>query len=525
MVKRTTKSASLNGSAMQLPSTITIEMTVHDSEVIRAISKQQSGAERDQYITSALQLGVIAIETMSGELDTIRIQTEVNRMLDGLKTGLENHTQRMDEKLESALKVHFDPKSGQLPIRLEQLVKEGGEIDSLLRSMVGDDQSELVKTLTAHVGQKSPLLKILDPDQSKGLLASITKTLEETLTAQEESVLAEFSLDNKEGALKRFITELEESQGELTTGLEEQIDGLVEEFSFDNDESALNRLMRSVQNAQRTITSEFSLDSKDSALSRLRKELTEQFEEQNLAASEFREDVEKTLAVLSATKEERQKGTRHGDDFEAAVLSQVKSISQGSDDKVQATGNRTGAIKNCKKGDAVVQLGPEHIAAGANIVIEAKQKRGYDIDAAQAEIVEARKNRRAQIGIFVFSASHAPDGMESFKRVGDDIFVVWDSLDPSTDVNISAAMSVAKALCTKKNSSDLSDDFDLDVIEQAILEIERRTNGLTDISRWTETISNNADKIINQVQTTRKSIRKQIALLNTQVEFIQTLGG
>ena len=86
-------------------------------------------------------------------------------------------------------------------------------------------------------------------------------------------------------------------------------------------------------------------------------------------------------------------------------------------------------------------------------------------------------------------------------------------------------MSVAKALCTKKNSSDLSDDFDLDVIEQAILEIERRTNGLTDISRWTETISNNADKIINQVQTTRKSIRKQIALLNTQVEFIQTLGG
>ena len=157
-------------------------------------------------------------------------------------------------------------------------------------------------------------------------------------------------------------------QEELTEGLEEQIEELVDEFSLNKRDSALNRMLDSVKLAQRSITEEFSLDKKDSALSRLRAELTEMIEEQNESAIDFRMEMQETLAVLKARKEEREGSTAHGNDFESSVVSQLQYVLTGGEDSLTATGNKVGTSRNRKKGDAVIELGPEHIAAGSRML-------------------------------------------------------------------------------------------------------------------------------------------------------------
>ena len=73
----------------------------------------------------------------------------------------------------------------------------------------------------------------------------------------------------------------------------------------------------------------------------------------------------------------------------------------------------------------------------------------------------------------MFSASTATSKLPDFKRVGNDIFVIWDSTDRTTDVNVKAALSCAKALCVaevKTSRGDLGKHKKK--LEKAIAEVE-----------------------------------------------------
>ena len=82
---------------------------------------------------------------------------------------------------------------------------------------------------------------------------------------------------------------------------------------------------------------------------------------------------------------------------------------------------RPGLIKNRKVGDCVIELGPESVAPGARIVIEAKEEANWTLAKAREEIELARKNRDARIGLFVLSRQSAGEGFEEVGRYGDDV--------------------------------------------------------------------------------------------------------
>lgn len=63
-----------------------------------------------------------------------------------------------------------------------------------------------------------------------------------------------------------------------------------------------------------------------------------------------------------------------------------------------------------------MRLGPDHMAAGTRIVIEAKQDSNITLSQALAELDIAKKNRSAAIGIHVFSKGYAPDTVEGLTR-------------------------------------------------------------------------------------------------------------
>ena len=270
--------------------------------------------------------------------------------------------------------------------------EEAGELERLIRCHVEGDGSLLARTLAAHVGDQSPLMRVLDPQSSSGLVALLAQATESTLTEQRERILSEFSLDNGDSALARLVSELRTSHGDAGKALEDRIGSVIGEFSLDRQDSALSRLVGRVESANRHISSELSLDNAGSALARMRRELLEVIDGQQRANADFQREVLRTLTEMTARKQETDKSTRHGLEFEDAVFDFVNGR-QPEGDVAERTGNTTGRIRNNKKGDVVVLLGPDSAAAGARIVIEAKEDQSYTLQKALAEISEARKNR------------------------------------------------------------------------------------------------------------------------------------
>ncbi len=507
------------------PDSLSLQLTVEDRDTIDDLLAFPAGEEREVFALGALRIGVLALRQARGRIDADLIQRETQRMLSGLESQLSAQAAQMQDKLASSLKEYFDPQSGRLHERVQQLIKQDGELEQVLRRQIGGEDSELCKTLLAHFGQQSPLMKLLNPSESEGLLMALRQTVESQLTAQRNHVLKEFSLDNKEGALARMIGELTTSHGQLTDALQKKIDAVVGEFSLDKEDSALNRLVRNVDRAQSTITREFSLDDDDSSLARLRRELMTVLEKHTATNSAFQEEVKVALAKMVARREEAQRSTQHGLIFEDAVCQYLEHHAQQTGDIATRTGATTGLIKNNKKGDCVVELGPDSAAPCAKVVVEAKEDADYSLARARLEIEMARENRGAQIGLFIFSKKTAPTGMDVFFRFGPDVFVVWDPEDSATNLHLQVSLTLARALCIRVERKSQTEEADYEAITKAILEIEKQSQFLGEVTTSAETIKSGADKVLERVRKTRSSLERQVEILQARIGDLKHVAG
>jgi hypothetical protein len=339
-------------------------------------------------------------------------------------------------------------------------------------------------------------------------------------------VLREFSLDNKDGALARMIRELTGTHGQLTEALGKKIDTVIGEFSLDKEDSALSRLVRNVDRAQGTITREFSLDDEGSALARLRRELLSVLQRHTETNTVFQEEVKVALGKMAARREEADRSTRHGLAFEDAVCEYLEHFARQTGDLAARTGFTTGLIKNNKKGDCVVELGPECAAAGARVVIEAKEDASFTLAKARGEIEMARENRGAQVGLFVFSKKTAPVAMDEVFRFGNDVFVVWDPEDASTNLQLKIGLTLARALCIRVEQISQSQDEDFQAITKAVLEIEKQSQYLGEVSTSAETIKSGAERVLERVRKTRNSLERQVEILQSRIgDLKQVTGG
>ena len=533
-----TLAAELDGES--LPYSVTLELLVRDAETVAELCRHSEGPSRDSFALDALRIGVLALRQARGQLDVDLIQRETQRMLGTLASHLDEHSRTVQHHVATSLKDYFDPESGRFNERVKRLVEKDGDLERVLRSQIGSQDSELCKTLLAHFGEASPLMKLLSPTESQGLLAALRDTVGVQLTQQRETVLKEFSLDNRQGALARLVDELTQKHGQLTDKLQEKINIVVKEFSLDEENSALSRLVRNVDRAQRTISSEFSLDNEASAfsrlrvllqstsdaihsnltlddegssLARLRREMLSILELHSKANTDFREEVKVTLAKMVARREESERSTRHGIVFEEAVGEFLERQCQHSADVLACTGMTTGLIKNCKVGDFVIELGPDSAAPCSKVVVEAKEKADYSLADARSEIETGRKNREAQTGLFIFSKRCAPGGIDGVARFGDDVFVVWDAEDAGSDVLLKVGLTLAKALCIRRGRQSKTQAADFEAIMIAILEVEKQAQSLDEITKSSETIRGATEKISDRVRISKNKLEKQVEQL------------
>jgi len=521
------------------PRLVHLELVVTDSDSINELLLYGE-SDREKYALCALRIGLLSLRHARGQIDADAVKREGDRLLSDLKQALEANRQLTNQSLTTALREYFDPASGKFQERIERLIKQDGELEQVLRRQIGSSDSEMVKTLTALIGDNSPLMKILNPEEADGLVATLRDSVDEILKSEREQILSQFSLDDKQSALSRLVSELGVKNSDLQEALTDKVEEVVKEFSLDEEGSALSRLVRKVEAAQQTITKEFSLDNEHSALNRmkefmgnatnaidnnltldnegsalarLKRELLEVLNRQEQQANLFQSEVKATLAEVRVKREEAARSTIHGKEFEQLVWEFVQREAQKSGDIPEHTGNRTGAIRNCKIGDIVITLGEDSAASGEQIVVEAKEDFSYDLAEARAELQSARKNREAAIGVFVFSRKTAPVGQEPLLRHGNDIFVIWDEADLQSDVNLKAAVMLARALSVRQAKARTHETADFDKLDKAILELEREARRLGDIKKWTETIKSNSSKVLDEVAKMAEGIQKQIDIL------------
>lgn len=497
---------------------IALHLSVSDPDLYAELSKRDE-PERSEFALEAMKVGVLAVRQAQGQVDARQIQNAGERVIKDMSDALGQHRHDIARDVSGYIREYFDPANGLFTQRVQGLVGQGdeaGELERVIRRQVEGDGSHLARTLAAHVGRESVLMQVLDPCSNNGLVALLAQATEDTLAEQQQRILAEFSLDNGEGALTRLVSELQRSHGDVGKALEERIEAVTGEFSLDKDDSALSRLVARVEGAQRQISAEFSLDDEGSALARMRRELLAVIEKEHRANADFQLEITRALTEITARKQEAQRSTRHGLEFEEAVADFV-SGRQAEGDTATRTGNSVGLIRNNKKGDCVVQLGPDTAAPGARIVIEAKEDQSYTLHKAMGEIEEARRNRGAGVGVFVFSQRTVPgDVLEPVARYGDDVVAVWDADDPATNAYLIAALSVARALCVR-SSPDSAAAVDVTELEKAVREIERQASGLDEITKSAQAIDGHVNKILDRARIVRNGLERQVGVLDEKV--------
>ena len=452
--------------------------------------------------------------------------------------------------LQSNLSQHNSLVNNHFEDRIKRLLQDDGELSTVIKNQLIQTSHILAENLNPLIGPGSKLMTILDPSNKAGLVALVQWAVGEA----NKSILTEFSLDNKNGSLNRLLNELREVSLESTTTNTEYL----KELSLDNPQSALNRLIKTIESGQKEQLKQMSLDNQQSPISRLKLDIVEILNKQQTQLNSVQELCTKEFSTRNVYDKLSKRTTLHGLDFETKLYSFIQALVSGvnpvsydpssSDDAfpvssyssndhiVSRVGNVTGAIRNSKVGDILITMGPEHISAGSKIVIEAKADSSYNIQKALDEITIAKKNRGADVGIFVFAKQSAPAGggnnefnsapsIENLKRYGNDVVVVWDPEDPYTNVYLDAALSISKALLIRKQQSTKQTNntlYELDTniatMTNIVIDLEKEMVLYDDIRKFAETINSSTEKMLNRLKNSGGRVIHSIEKLNEHIK-------
>jgi hypothetical protein len=498
-----------------------VSFVVSDPEVLIALSEYPDGAARSNFLVTALKIGVLSLKAARGTLDSDTLRREGTRLMEELGNRLNTWRGKFEERVTGSLAHYFDPQQGTFMERVHRLTKADGDLATVVRQQVEEGKSNLSTVFEQFVGENSQLLRLLDPSGDNQLVASLQRTLGAVVEDQNKAILGQFSLDNKDSALVRFLNELTAKYGDLNKALSRDMQAIVAEFSLDSEDSALSRLVSRVESAQKRLTAELSFDNEDSALQRLQRMLHEHYETLLRKQTELGSRLDAAIQSMNARRDESAKSTRHGLEFESTLGEHLRGLVRAAGDILEETASTTGLKPNCKVGDYVMTIGPEKVAAGARIVIEAKESASCDLSRTLDEADTARGNRQAAVCVFVHSVKTAPSNIPVFQRYGSDIVVKWDADDDALDVWLQAALMVATALSVKAASHDQRDAASFDKIDKAIERIRKCIESFEEINTSATTAKSAAEKILYRARLIQEGLSSHVQAIVDEVEKVK----
>jgi hypothetical protein len=272
---------------------------------------------------------------------------------------------------------------------------------------------------------------------------------------------------NKEG----ILTQIEQCVEKL---VEEKLDGVLEQFSLDNEESAMCRM---------------------------HKLLHESFAQ-----------IHESLGIKAATATEGERGHVKGFEFEADLYEVFAEIGSRLGDLTDNVRGTPGTLRR-KTGDYVATLGETSGAPGLRLTVEVKNQRMKLKDAID-ELQEAKKNRDAAVGLFVFAKGCESSEIGDFRRVGEDFYCTVDKEDLAagkSPVFFDAAYQIARALaiaCSRKTEEGA---IDLQRIRDNVDSLVESSRRLSDVIKKARTIQTSGEAIGEIVESVKGELDRRLA--------------
>ena len=176
-----------------------LQLEVEDAIVVDYL-RSFPPQEREPKALEALHVGVIALRSVAPALDT----SIVDRKFRDLERKLEDYASEFARKLGEHLDQYFQPGTGSLPNQLEALVGTNGSLAKTFEDYFGSEQGLVAQLVRDQVGPGSEFGKVVDPENNRGLLQRIEKTIDAKLQESAANVLSQFSLDKSGSALARM---------------------------------------------------------------------------------------------------------------------------------------------------------------------------------------------------------------------------------------------------------------------------------------------------------------------------------
>lgn len=325
-----------------------------------------------------------------------------------------------------------------------------------------------------------------------------TETLNEKVAAQVDEVLRQNFADG-DGRLPRTLETFLGDRGQLRTFTrelfdEERRDSAIGRMRvllgtyFEGDASHLARLLDPTRLG--------------SPLHQFRVEVGKGFDQLN-------ERLTAIEAAATARASERARSAAKGADFEDLVEDLLAHSVRGSDHLVERTADMAGNVIRSRKGDFVVTLDPASVrGATLRVVVECKD-RAMSGKAMRDELIEARRNRDAAVGLVVFSTAHAPIGIAPFDVRMGDVYCAIDPADPQP-ANLQAALRLARLLVLS-TVRDKDADVDTAAVHDALERVSAELDALRGLKMKLTTIGSAAKAVNAGLDQLRDGIVARIA--------------
>jgi hypothetical protein len=436
-------------------------------------------AQRQGFVTDAWTIGVRAIMNAHRNADEARLADVGKSILEDVDRELETYVVRQQEVFVQMLKRYFDPKDGQVAVRIESFIKDGGELARAMEKYLAPEHGALARTLARELGENSALLKKLSPTDNEGIVHVLETRIEQALEQNQAAITKALDPLAQDGAVARFLSTLRKDMEKADNDRSRQLTLVTKALDANDEASLLSRLMRETQSVRVAFLRAMNPDEPGSPLAVLKTSLTTLLDKHAKSQSEAMTAIEERQQKLDqyirdsvARIEERRRGdarsARGGTNFEEIALRFIQRTVQGAPVVADSTGGSVGACPGSKVGDQVLRFSDESIYAGSALVVEIKHDASYTVSRALAELEVARRNRGAQVGLFVMARSHAPSGFPEMARYGNDILVTWDAEDEGSDPYLHAGVILGLALASRQRRP--ADEGDV----KALADIEHR---------------------------------------------------
>jgi uncharacterized protein YoxC len=472
---------------VQLGEALNVALVDRRQESI-AFFNQFNAFQRGQIAAEVWQVGLRALEHAQAGANAARLEDVGKALLEDVQVKLQGYVDSQSQVVETQLRGFLDPRDGRLMVRLDGLLKEGGELARVLQQHTGPG-SKLQTTIMASI---TPLLNRLNPTDQDGVVLMIKRQVEQVLGASQAAVRDALDPAVERSAANRFLTGLREQLKAAGTAQEKQFAQVTAALDANNEQSLLSRLLRETRAAQAQVLAALNPSDEKSLLAPLKKtieDLLAGYQQQQMAALEtqrvrqaaFEKDILEKVTRLETRKDALRRGVKAGQAFEVQVFDFVNSMFAAGPYDIEFTGNTAPPGSRRKVGDVVLAFNGESRFTGSRVVLEAKHEGGMSQKKALIELADARDNRGAHVGVFVLSsaAAEASQGFPAFVRCGCDILVQWNPDDPASDAYLHAALLLALALAARIQTHEVVDELrELETLEKVLTSHLQRTEGL-----------------------------------------------